>query len=112
MNPTVSVSVFQTIKSLLFGTIIGPAVLLLMTVALLYFLYGVVKFIINNESPDGRATGAQHMVWGIIGLAIMLSAFAIVIFVFNSVKSIGGDSGINNQPVQTPEILKPGQQGF
>ncbi|MDQ3076669.1 MAG: hypothetical protein M3Q63_01265 [bacterium] len=112
MQPTTSVSVFGTIRSLLFGSIIGPAVLLLMAVALLYFLWGVVTFIMNADNPEGRSNGAKHMIWGSIGLAIMLSAFGIATFLFNSVISVGGNKGVNDAPIQTPGILVPGNQGF
>jgi hypothetical protein len=105
-------SAFQTIKSLLFGTIIGPAVMLLMAVALLYFLWGVIKYIKNGESSEARTDGAKHMFWGIVGLAIMLSAFAIAAFIYSSIISIGGSQGINGKPAPRPQILDPQNQGF
>ena len=103
---------FQTIKSLLFGSIIGPLVMLLVAVAFIYFLFGVARYIVNAENPEARQQGARHMFFGIIGLSIMLSAFAIGLFIFNSVTTIGGDKGFDGKDIDTPSILKPENQGF
>jgi len=58
--------------------ILNPIIVFLMAVALVYFLYGVVTFV--WEASKGKITdeGKQHMIWGIIGLAIMVSAWGIV----------------------------------
>jgi hypothetical protein len=69
--------------------IIVPGISLLFALALIYFFWGVVQYIINLNNPAGRTDGQRHMFWGIVGLAIMLSAFGIVNFVFNSVTRPG-----------------------
>lgn len=58
--------------------IIEPLILLLMALALATFLWGVAQFIQNADNDEGRATGRRHMIWGIIGLFIMVSAFGII----------------------------------
>ena len=55
-----------------------PLVSLLMAVALLVFLWGVFRYITNTESDEARETGKKHMLFGIIGLVIMVSAVAIL----------------------------------
>ncbi len=97
---------FNTVRTLLFGSIVSPLIWLLFTVAFVYFLWGVVRYIANGENEEERSKGTQHMLWGVIGLAIMLSAFGIAAFVYNSVATLG-DS--NDQP---PTILQPGNQHF
>ncbi len=57
--------------------ILNPLIFLMFAVAVVIFLWGIVEFIRNLDNEDGRKTGAQHMIWGIIGMAIMLSAYAI-----------------------------------
>ena len=64
--------------------IINPAIGFIFAVALATFLFGVVEFILKKESDEGRATGKQHMLWGIIGMAIMLGAFGIINLIISS----------------------------
>ncbi len=63
-----------------------PILYLLMAVAVLYFIWGVFDFIRSSDSPDGRETGFRHMIWGIVGLFIMVSAYGL----FNLIKSTIG----------------------
>lgn len=58
--------------------ILNPIVLLLFAAALVYFLWGVFVFIRDYDNEDARGIGARHMLWGIIGMFIMVSAFGIM----------------------------------
>lgn len=58
--------------------VINPAVLVLFLVALVVFSYGIVKFIINMDNETERSTGRQAMLWGLVGMAVMMSVFGIV----------------------------------
>lgn len=60
------------------GAILFPLVSLMMGIALLIFLWGVFAYIKNAEGDEARETGKKHMLYGIIGLVIMVSAFAIL----------------------------------
>jgi hypothetical protein len=53
--------------------------------ALLIFIWGVVDLIRNADSEDGRRKGEQHILWGVIGIFIMISAYAIVRVIANTV---------------------------
>ena len=61
--------------------IINPIISLLFVLALLFFLWGVFQFILNMDNEDARTSGKQHMVWGIVGLLIMFSVWAIMTFI-------------------------------
>lgn len=50
---------------------------LLFAVAILVFIYGIVKFIGNEESAE-KEDGKQFMMWGIIALAVMFSVWGLV----------------------------------
>ncbi len=70
--------------------IINPIVGIIFALALVYFLYGLVSFIFSAGNEQKRADGKQHMVWGTIGMTIMVSVFGLlqlVLFTF----SIQGD---------------------
>ncbi len=70
------------------SAIVNPLIMLFMALALVYFVFGVYKFVAGSASSTERATGAQHMIWGIIGLFIMLTAFGIMKFVCNVIGCI------------------------
>jgi len=52
--------------------IINPLILLLFALAVVYFLYGVLEFLMNQENEEKKTSGKSHMLWGVIGIAIML----------------------------------------
>jgi hypothetical protein len=58
--------------------IVNPLIRLSFAVALAVFLWGVFGYIKNSDSSEGRKKGAQHIVWGLVGLFIMTSVFAIL----------------------------------
>jgi hypothetical protein len=64
-----------------------------------YFLYGLFEFIKDSDSEDGREKGKRHMLWGLIGLSIMVSVFFIMKVVLGT---IGIDQ--NQINVQTGEV--------
>lgn len=61
--------------------ILQPLVTLLMALAVMYFLYGIVRFIKDQSSEDAQEAGKKHMMWGVIGLAIMVSVYGILNFI-------------------------------
>ncbi len=58
--------------------ILTPLISLVALAAFILFLFGVVKFIRTAGDAKARAEGQRQMIWGIIGLAILFGANAIV----------------------------------
>jgi cell division protein FtsW (lipid II flippase) len=58
--------------------ILFPLIALLSALALLLFLYGCAEYIKNAANDEGREEGVRHITWGIIGLIVMTSAWAIL----------------------------------
>lgn len=65
--------------------ILNPLIALLFGFAVIYFLWGTFEFIKNYDSPEERGKGAQHMLWGIIGMFIMISVFGIMNLIANTI---------------------------
>lgn len=86
----------------IFGSIVNPLVILGFVIAVIYFLFGVTKYILKAKEDKARAEGSQHLLWGSIGLAIMFTAVAITYFVGNTgnklLPNTGKDAtdGLNN----------------
>jgi len=53
-------------------------------IAILYFLYGVFMFIVNMNDPEKKNLGKSHLLWGTVGLFIILSVGGILM-TFNSI---------------------------
>ena len=64
--------------------ILNPLIFLMIGIAALYFVIGVVQYIIGTEDETKRTSGRNHMFWGIIGLFIMLSVFGIIDLIIDS----------------------------
>lgn len=65
--------------------IINPLITLLFAIAIAAFLWGVVEFIAGADDESKVSQGKQHMLWGIIGIAIMVSAFGIMNVLCNTI---------------------------
>ncbi len=55
-----------------------PIIALLFAAALLLFFWGAFEFLRDASNEESRKTGTQHMLWGVIGLFIMASAYGII----------------------------------
>ena len=60
------------------GLIINPLIVLLFALAVMFFLYGVFEFISNQTNEEKKTTGRNHMIWGVIGIVIMMGVFTII----------------------------------
>ncbi len=69
------------------AAILDPIVFLLFALAVLYFTWGVAKFIMNVDNDEERTIGKRHMIWGIVGMFIMTVAFGIVRVIENTITS-------------------------
>ena len=90
--------------NLIKSNIVIPIVEFMFVLALFLFLWGVLQFVINVNNPTGKKEGTQHMFWGLVGLAIMVSAFGLINFVWESVHP-AGTTGIQGADIQKPAII-------
>ncbi len=58
--------------------ILFPLITLMMAIALLIFLYGAFEYVKGASSEGDRETGKRHLLYGTIGMLVMLSALAIL----------------------------------
>ncbi len=67
-------------------SILDPITYLLLVLGGVVFLYGVVEFIAGAANEDARTKGKSHMIWGLLGLLIMISVKAIITILQNFFK--------------------------
>ncbi len=60
------------------GTIIDAIVPFLIALAVLFFLYGLVRFMFAAGNEDAAAQGKSIMIWGIVILFVMVSVWGLV----------------------------------
>ncbi len=70
--------------------------------ALLYFFYGLAKFILNAGDEEKRAEGRSIMIWGIIALFVMVSVWGLVRIL--SQTFIGGNTSSVTIPGLDPQV--------
>jgi cobalamin biosynthesis protein CobD/CbiB len=58
--------------------IINPLILLMFGAAMIVFFWGVIQFIYNAGNETKRSESKQHILWGLIGLFIMVAVYGIL----------------------------------
>ena len=67
-----------------FILILNALIPLIFGVALIGFLWGVSKFILNADDEKAREEGKKVMIYGIIGLFVMVAIWGIVLLLANT----------------------------
>lgn len=91
---------FKSLVAFLINTFIRPLVPLLVGLAVVMFIYGVFLMVFYKEG-EKREDGKDFMLWGIIGLFVMISVWGLVAI-------LQGTFGLNENPksiqMQLPKI--------
>lgn len=69
--------------------VINPIIIILFASAFVLFTIGLYNLFGSNDNTDTLAKGKRHMLWGVVGMFIMISVFGIM-------KFITGSLGITN----------------
>jgi len=66
----------STIESV--GNLVTQLIPLVIALGLLFFIWGLVQFIMSGGDDDAKTKAKSHMVWGIIALFVMIAVWGIV----------------------------------
>jgi|SRR3989344_3238644 len=58
--------------------IVNPAIMVVFSFGLLIFVFGLVEFLLALSKGGDVKDGRQHMLWGVLGMFIMVSVFGII----------------------------------
>ena len=79
------------------GEHINRVIPVIIGAALVFFLFGLARFILNAGDVKAQETGKNLMIWGIVALTVMVSVWGIVKFMKES-------SNLDNVPPNLPQI--------
>ncbi len=69
--------------------IVNPLITMLFAFAVIFFLYGVFEFLLNQDNEEKRTAGKSHMIWGIVGITIMMGVWVILGIILNTFSITG-----------------------
>lgn len=64
--------------------ILYPSMKIVFALGMMLFVYGLVEFLWDLDNPGAKESGKQHMVWGIVGVLIMVSVWSIIAIVLGT----------------------------
>ncbi len=73
--------------------IMGALLPFLVSLGILYFVWGVVSFVIASDE-EAKTTGRDRMIWGVIGLVVIVGVWGLVRIVSNTF-GLGNIQNIN-----------------
>lgn len=73
-------------------TINKTVIPLIFAIAMVTFIWGVVQFALNADDTEKKAKARDFMIWGIIGLTVMIGVWGLV-------KVLGATFGLTNTSV-------------
>ncbi len=99
-NISLVIERFQSIINIIIPFIIGLGVLAI--------IYGILSFISSAGDEEARGTAKQFIIWGVIGVFIMMSVWGLVTILYNS---FGTDAATarNAAVDNTVPVVTPGQ---
>ncbi|HUC88520.1 MAG TPA: hypothetical protein VMR49_00625 [Candidatus Paceibacterota bacterium] len=75
--PVAEASVVTLMKSI-DKVVINPIIYFLFALSMVYFLYGLAQYLLSPDNEEIRKSSKSHMLWGIVGLFIMVAVFGIM----------------------------------
>lgn len=88
----------QTLIGKFVTFIIDPAILVVFSLGFFLFVWGLIEFLWRLNSGGDNKEGKQHMIWGIVGMLIMISVYGIIAMLDNSF----------NLDIRNPDISRAG----
>ncbi len=72
-----------------YAAVFKPFGYLMLSVAVVVFLWGLFRFIANSDNEEEVSVGKRNMMWGIIGITIIVSVWGIMGFICNTIGACG-----------------------
>lgn len=93
------------------GEIVSKLIPVVVGIAVVAFLWGLVKFIAGAGNEQKRSEGKQVMLWGIIALFVLISIWGIVKFIGTALGVDTSGGGINPPYIESLPGAPSGSSG-
>ena len=74
----------------LYVVIFNPLIMVFFFIAFIYFAFGIIKMLANPGDEQKRSEGKSHILWGIIGMTIMLTVYGIIALIGGTITDVVG----------------------
>lgn len=75
---------FKGVINVVISSIFNPLIILFLGLAIVYFLWGVLKYVRHGESESDRTEGIMMMTYGIVAIFVMISVWGLVTILINT----------------------------
>lgn len=109
VHAAVDSAAFGKVVNPVITEIIYPIIYVVFGLAVLVFAYGIIEMIIKGNDPGARKTGQTHMLFGAIGMFIMVSAWGLIYLVSDTLKGVNSAAtGNSNNQIMQSSLFVPG----
>jgi hypothetical protein len=84
----VNEQIFGKVINPIISNIVNPIVMGMFALGLLVFAFGIFEMVWGGGDPAVREKGRNHMLGGVIGMFVMLSAWGLIYLVSNTIKAL------------------------
>jgi heme A synthase len=88
---------FKTFVDFLIMSVLGPSLSLILSAAVVFFLWNIFGIIRKSDQPEELAKMKNHALWGAIAIAVMVSMWGLVNFFVDTFQ-------LNTTPIQVNQI--------
>lgn len=93
---------FTSILGVIQG-ILNVVMPILITLGVVYFLWGVVQYVTSGDA-EKKEEGQQHMIWGLIGIFVMVALWGLIAVISNTF-GISGTGGLQGSGGGIPCVV-------
>lgn len=88
------------------GNIVNLLVPLVSTLAIVFFFYGLAKYVLNAGDEEKKAEGKNIMIWGVLAMFVLVTIWGIIGFLQKTAGNTQGPANINiDLPDVTPSNI-------
>lgn len=69
---------------------------LLVALAVIYIVWNVVQYVVGGSDPDAKKTAGWNILWGVVGLFVIVSIWGLVNILTNTFKTTPTNQAIPN----------------
>ncbi len=75
--------------------ILNPIIVILISLSVVYFFWGMMVFILNSDDETKRTEAKSHIFWSIIGFVIIFGVWGILNFVVFSIYDLTNPTSVS-----------------